>query len=150
MGRGDTSKYDRKEVESVVRDLGFEDDVNNGKVQGKGDHRVWSHTIYKGLKVVIPTYQSLNENEMSNICANVVIIMIVMGMDTSRFKRKEGVEGKFRNAVRNAEKDICILFTTTTKNVLGLREEEEILAYVERTKAELRDKIEQSKQKKKK
>ena len=137
MGRGNNYKYSRRELVDIVIKLGFSVDKNNGKTMGKGDHVVYSHKIYKELKVNIPVRKDLAENEMSDICSNIIIIMKILGLDTSIFVHKEGVEGKLMKMAKNAEKDICILFTTVVKNCLGVREEHEIKEYIEQKKAEI-------------
>lgn len=131
MGRGNNYKYGRRELIDIVTNLGFSVDTNNGKTMGKGDHVVYSHSVYKDLKVNIPFRKDLGENEMSDICSNIIIIMRILGLDTSIFKSKEGVEGKLMKTAKNAEKNICILFTTVVKNCLGLRDENDIKKYIE-------------------
>lgn len=145
MGRGNNSKYSRRELIDILIELGFSVDTNNGKVMGKGDHTIYSHRLYKDLKVNVPIRKDLGENEMSNICGNLIIIMRILGLDTSRFKHKEGVEGKLMKTVKNAEKDICILFTTIVKNCLGLLDEQDILDYIERTSNEVKEKLKKGK-----
>lgn len=131
MARGNNYKYSRRELIDIIVSLGFSVDVNNGKVKGKGDHIVYTHDVYKDLKVNVPMRKDLAENEMSDICSNIIIIMKILDMDTSIFTHKEGVEGKLMKTAKNAEKNICILFTTIVKNCLGVRTEQEILDYIE-------------------
>ena len=137
MGKGDNRKYSRRELLKIVTNLGFSIDKLNGKHLGKGDHVVYSHHTYKDLKVNIPDRPNLGENEMSDICSNIIIIMHILGLDTSIFKHKEGVEGKLMKTAKNAEKNICILFTPIVKNCLGVRDEQEILEYIEKTKKKI-------------
>ena len=137
MGRGDNFKYSRRELEKIARDIGFSPDKNNGKQQGKGDHVVWSHEVYPDLKLVIPVRTNLCENEMSDICANIIITMRILGKDTSIFTHKEGVEGKLMKAAKNAEKNICSLFSPIAKRSLGLHDEQDIVKYIEKTKKRL-------------
>ena len=137
MGRGNNYKYSRRELIDIVTKLGFSVDTNNGKTMGKGDHVVYSHALYKELKVNIPVRKDLGENEMSDICSNIVIIMKILGVETSIFTHKEGVEGKLMKTAKNAEKDICILFTTVVKNCLGVRDEKEIKAYIVQKQQEI-------------
>lgn len=146
MGRGNNSKYSRREVVDILVELGFSIDVNNGRPLGKGDHVVYVHYIYEELKVNVPVRKDLGENEMSDICANIVIIMKILGISTDRFKNREGVEGKLRNAARNAEKDICILFTPIVKHCLGLKDEKDIQAYMERTAKKVQEAKKKGKQ----
>ena len=141
MGKGNNARYSRRELIEIVSKLGFSVDKNNGKVTGKGDHVVYSHEIYKDLKVNIPVRKDLGENEMSNICGNIIIIMKILGKDISIFKSKEGVEGKLTKTAKNAEKDICILFTTVVKNCLGVRDENDILAYIKTTSKKIQEQI---------
>ena len=130
-GRG--AKYSKDELIRLLTDMDFSMDFLNGKQLGKGDHVVYSHSQYKDLKIVIPNAKKdLNENEMSNICSNLVIIMKILGMDTSIFKRKEGIEGKLKKTVKNAEKDIFVLFTPVVKHCLGVNSEKEILMYIKK------------------
>jgi len=139
MGKGNNYKYSRRELIDIVTRLGFSPDKNNGKMMGKGDHIVYSHSLYQDLKVNIPYHKDLGENEMSDICSNIIIIMKILDIDTSIFKHKEGVEGKLMKTAKNAEKNICILFTIVVKNCLGLRDEQDILDYIERTKREIKN-----------
>ena len=142
MGRGNNQKYSRRELEQIIKDLGFRPDSNNGKVMGKGDHNVWVHEIYQDLKLVIPmAHRELCENEMSDICANIIIAMKVLGMDISKFTHKEGIEGKLMKTAKNAEKNICILFSPISKRSLGLNDEKDILNYIEETKKKIQKKI---------
>ena len=135
MGKGNNRKYDRHDVEKIVRDLGFEPDTNNGKIMGKGAHIVYSHKVYQDLKINIPTHnKSLGENEMSDICAVIIIAMKILSMDTSVFTHKEDIEGKLKKMAKNAEKDITVLFTRFAKNCLGLTDEQDILEYIEQAK----------------
>lgn len=130
MGKGNNQKYSRKDLEKLISGMGFKPDTNNGKHLGKGDHVVWVHERYQDIKLVIPKHRELCENEMSDICANIIIVMSILGMDTSIFTHKEGIEGKLMKTAKNAQKDICILFSKTTKNCLGINEREDILEYV--------------------
>ena len=140
----DNAKYSRKELLKIVSQLGFSEDTNNGKVMGKGDHVVYVHKTYTDLKVNIPVRKDLGENEMSNICGNLVIIMKILGMDTSIFTHKEGVEGKLMKTVKNAEKNICVLFTTTVKNCLGLKDEQDIKDYIKKAAKNVQNQIAES------
>lgn len=137
MARGNNKKYSRRELIDIILSLGFEADQNNGKRLGKGDHVVYSHHTYKDLKINIPMRKDLSENEMSDACSNIIIIMKILDIDTSIFKHKEGVEGKLMKTARNAEKNVCVLFTTVVKNCLGLKSDEEIINYIEKHKAKM-------------
>ena len=138
MGRANNSKYDRRELVDILINLGFSVDINNGKVMGKGDHTVYSHKLYDELKVCVPIRKSLSENEMSGICSNLVIILKILGEDVSdMFTHKEGVEGKLMKTIKNAEKNICSIFSLTARNCLGLRDDDEILDYIERKRNEI-------------
>lgn len=137
MARGNNKKYSRRELIDIVVSLGFSIDTNNGKPMGKGDHVIYSHNTYKDLKVNIPVRKDLGENEMSDICSNIIIIMKILDMDTSMFTHKEGVEGKLMKMAKNADKNICILFTTVVKNCLGVRDEQEILNYIQTQKTKI-------------
>ena len=131
MGKGNNNKYSRKELLNIITRLGFSPDKNNGKVMGKGDHVVYVHKVHQDLKLTIPVRKDLCENEMSDICSNIIITMRILGLDTSIFKTKEGVEGKLMKAHKNAEKNICILFSPVTKKCLGLTDEQDITNYIE-------------------
>ena len=139
MAKGNNSKYSRRELIDIIIRLGFSVDYNNGKPMGKGDHVIFSHNVYKDLKVNVPARKDLGENEMSDICSNIIIIMKILDLDTSIFTHKEGVEGKLMKTAKNAEKNICILFTTIVKNCLGLRDDQEILAYIETHKKKIKE-----------
>ena len=132
MTNGRGTKFSKDALVKLLHELDFEMEYARGKKQaGKGDHVIYSHVDYKDLKIVIPNARKdLNENEMSNICANLIIIMTILGMDTSRFQRKEGIEGKLMKTVKNSEKDICVLFTPVTKNILGVKDKKGILIYM--------------------
>lgn len=106
---------------------------------GKGDHVIYSHHTFKDLKVNVPVRKDLGENEMSDICSNIIIVMKILDIDTSIFKHKEGVEGKLMKMARNADKNVCVLFTTVVKNCLGVRDENEILEYIEKHKAKIKE-----------
>ena len=103
MAGRDNKRYDRKDVERILNELGFfraSDASGSVKV---GDHVNYQHEIYKDLNIQISrgtTHRFLSENEMSNICSVVMITMHILDMDTSIFKNKEGIEGKFRNAAK--------------------------------------------------
>ena len=120
------AKYSRDELIDIILSLGFSRDT----VRGKGDHVLYSHALYKDLKVNIPARKDLGSNEMSDICSCIIIIMKILQLDTSVFKYKEGVVGKLRSTAKNAEKDICILFSTTVKNCLGVKTAEDIKNYI--------------------
>ena len=138
MAGHNNSKYDRREVEKLITSLGFEVDRNNGKALGKGAHIVYSHYLYEDLKINIPAHnKTLKENEMSNICGNLIIVMEILGLDTSRFSSKEGVEGKLMKTAKAFKKNPCILFTPIVKHCLGLNDEEDILEYIEKTKKKI-------------
>lgn len=139
MAKGNNSKYSRRELIDIIIRLGFSVDYNNGKPMGKGDHVIFSHNVYKDLKVNVPARKDLGENEMSDICSNIIIIMKILDLDTSIFTHKEGVEGKLMKTAKNAEKNICILFTTIVKNCLGLRDDQEILAHIETHKKKIKE-----------
>lgn len=141
----DNAKYNRKELLEIVAQIGLSPDKNNGRTMGKGDHIVYTHEIYKDLKVNIPVRKDLGENEMSNICGNLIIIMKILGMDTSIFTHKEGVEGKLMKTAKNAEKNICVLFSTTVKNCLGLKDEKDIEEYINKTSKKVQNQISKEK-----
>ena len=127
------SVYKKDDLIQILNTLDFEMEYVDGKQAGKGDHVIYSHVEYKDLKLVIPSSRkNLSEDEMSSICSNLVIIMNIFGMDTSRFKRKEGVEGKIMKTVKNADKDFCVLFSQTAKNCLGLTDEKSIARYMKK------------------
>ena len=132
MGCEKNAKYSRDDWIDILHELDIEKEYEKGKQLGKGDHALFSHVDYKDLKLVVPHRKDLSENEMSNICSNLVIIMRILGTDTSRFKHKEGVEGKIMKTVKNAEKDLCVLFNSTTKNCLGVRDKREIGIYMKK------------------
>ena len=119
--------------------------MNNGKHLGKGDHIVYSHHDYDDIKVNVPRRKSLNENEMSDICSSLVLILYILDIDTSSFTKTNGVEGKLVKAIKNSKKDIRILFTQFTKRCLGLKDEDDYYRYIDETK----QKIMESKAKKK-
>ena len=130
-GRG--AKYSKDELIKLLSELDFSVEYVNGKQAGRGDHVIYSHSEYKDLKIVVPNARKvLNENEMSNICSNLVIIMTILGMDTSMFKHKEGVEGKMMKTVKNSEKDFFVLFTPVTKKCLGVNDEMQIAKYMKK------------------
>lgn len=133
MGCGKNAKYSKDDLVDILNELDFEREYIHGKQAGKGDHVIYSHEDYKDLKIVVPNARKdLNENEMSNICSNLVIIMTILGMDTSRFTHKEGVEGKIMKTVKNAEKDFFVLFNPVTKKCLGVNDEMQIATYMKK------------------
>ena len=139
MGKCNTAKYERDDLIRILLDLGFEVDSCNGKHLGKGDHIVYAHSEYDDIKVNVPRRKSLNENEMSDICSSLVLILYVLDIDTSNFKKKNGVEGKLVKALNNSKKDIRILYTQFTKRCLGLKDEEDYFKYIEETKQKLKE-----------
>ena len=99
---------------------------------GKGDHQVYVHPEFRDVKVVVPSKEKdIKENVMSNICDSLVIIMIVTGMDTSRFKRKEGIEGKIMKTINNSRKNPCILFSNSVKKHLNLADDNDVYNYIQ-------------------
>lgn len=138
MGRGDNAKYDRKEVLRILDKIGFipDVDVKGGGYKGKGDHVVYVHKEYNDIKLTVPmsaSHRMLTENEMSSICDVVIIAMKVLGMDTSIFKRKEGIEGKFMKAAQKSEE---ALFNRYIRTCLGLNDDEAVREYISRVKAQ--------------
>lgn len=121
MAISDNAKYSRDELEKIVKRLGY---IREEK-KDNGDHRIFSHKIYKDLKVIIPAHKTLNENSMKNISSVIIITMKILDMDTSIFKGKDGVEGKLHSAVKRVEKEgICVLFDRFTRNCLGIVDSE--------------------------
>ena len=100
MGKCNTAKYERNELIPILLQLGFEVDTCNGKHLGKGDHIVYSHHDYHDIKVNVPQRKSLNENEMSDICSSLVLIMHILDKDMSIYTKKNGVEGKLSKAIK--------------------------------------------------
>ena len=140
MGANNNKKYSRKEIKKIVEDIGFVEDRVNGKTKGKGDHVVMSHSLCPGYQINVPVRSDLPENEMNRICALVAIVIDALGLDKSRFKSKEGVEGKIRNSLKQLIKNPAVLFDRHTRNVLNLQDDNEVIEYIEKTKANIRKK----------
>ena len=146
MKGGKGSSFSKDELTKLLQELGFMVEYANGKGKqsGKGDHIVYVHEEYRDIKIVIPNARKdLKENLMSTICSNLVIIMDITGTDTSTFIRKEGVEGKILKTLKKAKNNICSLFSTTLRNRLGLRNDDEVLAYIEEQKKSIQEAREQ-------
>ena len=77
MGK-DTRKYARSEFIDIIVDLGFEIATRNGKTLGKGDHIIYSNKEYPDIKITIPDRKTLNENEMSDMCSSLVLVMLII------------------------------------------------------------------------
>lgn len=145
MGRGDNRKYPKEDVDEIVKKIGFTPERVNGKKKGKGDHTVMAHSDCPDLKINIPT-RDLAENELSSICSTVVIAMHILGLNTSCFKNKEGVEGKFMKSAKQLKKDPEALFKPPVRKMLGLNDGEDVVRYINDTKRRVQEKMKNKKQ----
>ena len=147
MGRENNEKYVLKDVLRILKDLGFEEQIVKGtgkKVLGKGDHTVYRHNIYHDIKIVIPFHRMLDENDLQTICGEVMIALKILGKSDEEllklFPYKEGVVGKFRNAIK---RPIPTLFTSFVRTSIGLpydATEEECCDYIEKMKKNINNK----------
>ena len=138
MGK-DTRKYEKSEFIDIIADLGFEKLQRNGKTGGKGDHIVYVNKEYPDIKIAIPDRKTLNENEMSDMCSSLVLVMYILDKDMSVYTKKNGVEGKLSKTIQNSKKDIRILYTPFARRCLGLSDENDFINYINNTKEKLKE-----------